>query len=148
LWWLLAAIVVTALAIGIPLLVRSRRRAAWQRGVSAAEAELVWFARELLPELRESGSPERAAGAWAVSAPRVTAAEDQLTALASDAPDEAAAGRAATLRDATRTARQRVDEIVRAGAPASMSGDLDDVQLELERVLPPAAPPDPASPPA
>ena len=102
-WWLLLALLIAALAIGIPLLLRSRRRAAWQTQLTAAEAEVAWFARELIPELKAAGNRERAAGAWGVSSARVVAAEDQLTGLVTSAPDDEAGARATTLRDATRS---------------------------------------------
>ena len=64
-WWLLLALLIAALAIGIPLLLRSRRRAAWLAQLSAAEAEAIWFARELIPELkarRQPGARRRGVG--------------------------------------------------------------------------------------
>ena len=87
-------------AIGIPLLLRSRRRAAWRAELAEAEGELAWAARELLPGLRTIGSREQVAGGWTVAAPRVAAAEDRLTVLESSAYDEGSRARARELRDA------------------------------------------------
>ena len=49
--------------------------------LAAAEDEVAWFARVLIPELRQSGSAEQVAGGWAVGSSRVSAVEDRLTAL-------------------------------------------------------------------
>jgi len=80
LWWVLAAIVI-ALAVGIPLLVRARRRSAWRDEFASAEGEVAWFARTLIPDLRRLSSPAEVVGGWNVAQSRVVAAEDRLTAL-------------------------------------------------------------------
>ena len=54
-----------------------------RRDLAEAEGELAWFARELLPELRQVGSREQVAGGWTVGQTRVAAAEDRLTVLES-----------------------------------------------------------------
>ena len=87
-WWVAAAVVLGCL-VAVPLVVRGRRRASWQRELERQEAEVEWFARDLLRELRLAGSHEEMAGGWAVSQKRVAAAEDELTVLESTAPDEA-----------------------------------------------------------
>ncbi|MFC6007270.1 hypothetical protein [Angustibacter luteus] len=130
-----------ALAIGIPLLIRSRRRADWLAELDTAEAEAIWFARALIPELKAAGSHERAAGAWGVSSARVVATEDALTGLEASAPDDESRIRATTLRDAVRSGRGQVEQLVRVGADATLGFGLEDVAVELERVLPPAPPP-------
>ncbi|HKA68459.1 MAG TPA: hypothetical protein VKG85_04985 [Actinomycetes bacterium] len=140
LWWLLAAVAV-GLAIGIPLLLRSRRRQAWQRDFAAAEGEVAWFARMLIPELRRAGSIDRAAGGWAVASSRVTALEDQLVGLETAAPDEAARSRARALRDAVRGSRGQLEELVRFGSPDTLSRDLDAIAGRLEAALQPEPPP-------
>ena len=145
-WWLLAALVLAALAIGIPLLLRSRRRAAWQAELTAAEAEAIWFARELIPELKDAGTRERAAGAWGISSARVVAAEDQLTALTTSAPDDESGARATALRDAVRTGREQVEELLRTAPDVTYASGLDEVAVQLEHVLPPVPPPPPAAP--
>ncbi len=133
-WWLLAALVVGSV-VAIPLLVRSRRRNAWRRDLVGAEAELAWFAHELLPELRQAGSREQVAGGWAVGQPRVAAAEDRLTVLESTAPDEAGRERARSLRDGSRLARGRMHQITGPGAHDTWALDLDAVIAELDVVL-------------
>ena len=100
-WWLLAALV-AGLAIGVPLVLRSRRRQAWQSDFATSQAEATWLTRELLPELRRAGSREQVAGGWAVSSARVGALEDDLTALEATAPDDPDRARARALRDAVR----------------------------------------------
>jgi hypothetical protein len=139
LWWLLAALVL-ALAVGIPLLVRSRRRSAWQAELASTEEEVAWLARDLVPELRRSGSREQAAGGWAVSSARVGTLEDRLTALTATAPDDPALQRATTLRDAVRASRTRLDALATPGTDQSLSTELDAVVTDLESALRPPQP--------
>jgi len=139
-WWLLAAVLVAA-AIAIPLLLTRRRRDAWRRELAEAESELAWFARELLPELRQAPSSEEMVGGWAVASSRVTAAEDRLTALDTTRPDDDGRARALALRDAARVARTRMEQLTKAGAPDTWSVDLDDIRADLEVALgPPPSP--------
>ena len=107
LWWLLAALAI-GLAVGIPLLLRSRRRKAWQSDLALAVDEVSWLARELVPELSRTGSRAQAAGGWAVSAERARLLEEKLTALDVSAPDESGRARARTLHDAVHVARERL----------------------------------------
>lgn len=138
-WWLLGVLVV-ALAVGVPLLVRARRRSAWQERLTAAEAEVAWFARELVPALRRDTSVDRLAGAWAVSSQRVVAAEDLLTSLVATAQDDARRARATELRDAVRAGRSRVESLAVGQDVSELAIDLDEVAAGLEAVLRPAAP--------
>jgi hypothetical protein len=136
LWWVLAAIVI-ALAVGIPLLLRARRRSAWHEEFAAAELEVVWFARTLIPDLRRLSSSAEVVGGWNVAQSRVVAAEDRLTGLEPTAPDEESRQRVTTLRDAVRVAR---DQMSRAPTPEQ----LDAVAAGLEQALwPPPPPPGP-----
>ena len=142
LWWVLAAVVVLALVIGVLLLVRSRRRAKfWRDDLASAEGEVAWFARSLIPELRRLGSPAEVAGGWNIAASRITAVEDKLTALEPSAPDDAAQNRARSLRDAVRTARGRIDGLLTSPGPVLVSQGLDAVAADLEQALRPPAPP-------
>jgi outer membrane biosynthesis protein TonB len=126
-WWLLAAAVIAG-AVAIPLVMRQSRRTAWQQGMADSEADIAWLARQLLPQLRTG------AAVWtASSAARVTAAEDRLTRLADEAPDEIGAARAIALRDAARSARNRLDLL--PADPAEASVVLDEVSASLEVVL-------------
>ena len=134
LWWLLAALAL-ATVIAVPLLVSARRRRAWWAGLTAAENEVAWFARVLIPELQQAGSVERVAGGWAVGSSRVSAVEDRLTALEASAPDDAGRTWARTLRDAVQTAREHVQELTGSGAGDSQLRDLDAVAAELEAAL-------------
>jgi hypothetical protein len=140
-WWLLGALA-AALLVGVPLLVRARRRSAWHTRLSAAEAEVVWFARELVPELRRGSSVERVAGGWAVSSERVVAAEDLLTSLVATAPDDAGRARATRLRDAVRSGRTQVESLAVAPEAPELALDLDEVAAGLEAAL---RPPEPSS---
>ena len=96
---------------------------------------MAWFARELIPELRQAGSSDQVAGGWAVGSSRVSAVEDQLTALEVSAPDDAGRTRALTLRDAVRASRAHMQELVAFGATDTLLQDLDAVAAELEAAL-------------
>ena len=133
-WWLLAALV-AGLAIGVPLVLRSRRQKTWQADLAAAKGEAAWLTRELLPELRRSVSREQVAGGWAVSSARVRALEDRLTALEATSPDEPAGAQPRALRDAVRAARVRVEALVAAGSSLSTSSELAGVSNDLEGAL-------------
>jgi len=126
--------------VTVPLLVRARRRRAWRADLSAAEDEVAWFARMLVPELRQAGSPERVAGGWTVAASRVSAVEDRLTALEASAPDDAGRARTRTLRDAVRSSRGRMQELLGSAAPDTLSHGLDAIAAELEAALRAASP--------
>ena len=130
-WWLLALAVVAG-AVG--LLVWVRRRRAWRRRFEEAAVEVTWLARELLPQLRESGSRDRVVGGWQVASPRVVAAEDQLTELASSGPERDRA-RAAALRDVVRDTRAHLDAYSVAAPPGDVRADLDGVVTRLEAAL-------------
>jgi hypothetical protein len=131
---------VAGLAIGVPLVLRSRRRQAWQSDFASSQAEAAWLGRELLPELRRAGSREQVAGGWAVSSARVAALEDNLTALEATSPDEAGGAQAKTLRDAVRAARVGVETLVVPGSGLSTSAVLEGVINGLELALRPAGP--------
>ena len=141
-WWLLAVLVVGA-AVGSPLVVRARRRRAWRQELATAESELAWFARVLLPELRQGGSLEQMTGGWAVGRTRVEAADDRLTALESTAPDDPGRERARSLRDAVRVARGRLQQLTGPGPHDTWALDLDAIIADVEVVLggPPVTPP-------
>lgn len=118
--------------MAIPLLVRARRRGAWNTDLAAAEAEVAWFARVLIPELRQGETPDGVRGGWRVAESRVTAVEDSLTALEASAPDDASGARARTLRDAVRSASHSVRDLADAAAP---SVEWDAVAATLEAAL-------------
>lgn len=139
-WWLLAALLVAG-AVVLPLVLRSRRRAAWHSDLVSAEDEVAWFARTLLPELRTVRTAEGIGGGWRVSEERVAGTEDRLTTLVASAPDPQSADRAMTLRDGVRAARNRIRELVGSRAPDA-TADVDAVIVDLEAVLaPPSTPP-------
>ena len=139
----MGALLLAAAAVGIPLWVRARRRGAWRQELAAAESEVAWFARVLLPELRQVGSAEQLAGGWAVGRTRVAAAEDRLTVLESTAPDDPGRERARMSRDAVRLASGRVQQLSAPGPHDSWALDLDAIIADLEVVLggPPVTPP-------
>ena len=140
-WWLLALLLVAG-AVSIPLTVRARRRKAWLTDLSASQAEVAWFARVLIPQVRGAGSPEAAAGAWRVAGEaRVAEVEDRLTALGASAPDEAAGGRALVLRDTVRAARARMATVVTTSTEQTLARDLDEVAAQIEVALPPEGSP-------
>jgi hypothetical protein len=134
-WWLLAAVVVVAGALTWVFVARSRRQRDWQEQLQAAETEVAWLARELLPQLRDTGSLDRVAGGWQVALPRVASAEDRLTVLESTAKDEAAGARARQLRDAVRDARTRMQGLTARGPQDMWALDLDEAIMRLESAL-------------
>jgi hypothetical protein len=138
-WWLVAA-VVAGLAIGVALFLRSRRRKAWLADYATARAEAAWLTRELVPELRRSGSREQVVGGWGVASARVRALEDGLTALEATSPDEPGGANARALRDAVRSARVRIEALVAPGSDLSTSSELALVSTDLELALRPAGP--------
>jgi len=131
---LLGAIVV-AVAVIVPLLLRARRRQVWHDDLAAAEREIAWLARSLVPGLRRAASPDEAVGAWSVEASRVSALEDRLTELAATARDEAGRSRALGLRDAVRGAGRQLNVLVGARQFNTLAYDLDAVAAELEAAL-------------
>jgi hypothetical protein len=141
-WWLLGAALVGT-CVAVPLVLRARRHAAWRRQLAAAEGELAWIARELMPQLRQAASREQVDGGWAVAGSRVSTVEDQLTVLEGNAPDDAGRDRARALRDATRLARARMDRVAGAGpADTTWTRDLDEIRADLDAALgpPPTSP--------
>jgi len=134
LWWLLAVIVVTV-AVVVALVLRARRRKVWHDELAAAEREIAWLARSLVPELRRAASPDQAVGAWSVEASRVSALEDRLTELAATARDDAGRSRALGLRDAVRSAGRQLNVLVEARQFNTLVYDLDAVAAELEAAL-------------
>jgi hypothetical protein len=137
-WWLLAAALVVVGAIVAALLVRrSRRRRAWGEGLAEAEHEVGWFARDLVPQLRGSGSLAGVAGGWSVAAPRVAALDDRLSGLVTTAPGDDERARATAVQAAVRTARDRVAALVSGGGSDTWSLDLDGAQAPLLSVLVP-----------
>ena len=105
--WVALVLLVVLAMLGTWLMLRSRRRRVWSTRLQVAEAEVAWFARDLIPQLRASASAEQVAGGWQVARPRIASAEDQLTVLESSAPGEQETERARLLRDAVRSARLR-----------------------------------------
>jgi hypothetical protein len=143
-WWLVGVLAVGT-AAGLPLVARARRRGRWRRELAAAESEIAWFARVLLPGLRQVGSLEQVAGGWSVGEGRVAAAEDRLTALEPAAPTDADRERARSLRDAVRLARGRVQQLTTPGRHDTWASDLDAIIADLEAVLGPPAVATPAA---
>jgi hypothetical protein len=143
LWWLLAAVLAGLAAF---LYLRSRRQQAWDAELDGAQAEVGWLARELLPQLQRSSTPDALAGGWQVSADRVSAAEDRLTGLEASAPDETRAARARSLRDAVRASRIDVEVLLDGRDQAGIPVALATATARLLEALDPG-PPDPASPP-
>ena len=139
--WLVLAALLAGLA-GF-LVVRSRRRAAWDAELTEAEAEVAWFGRVLLPQLQQTTTPDALAGGWHVSAARVSAAEDRLTGLEAAAPEEARAARARTLRDAVRASRADVESLVatrdQAATPVRLAAATSRLLTALNPPPPPAA---------
>ena len=136
-WWLVLALVAIGAIVGALLWRRSRRRRAWLAELATAEQEVGWFGRDLVPQLRGSGSVEAVAGGWTVAVPRVTALDDELTRLVTSAPGEQERARATAVQGAVRDARDRIAALVAGGGSATWSLDLDSAQAPLLAVLVP-----------
>ncbi len=134
LWWALAGLVLAA-AIATPLLVRRHRRQVWRADFAAAEQEVAWLARVLVPELGQLGSLDQVEGGWTVGATRIAAVEDRLTGLETSAPDDVTRTETRTLRDAVRASRGRVEELLQSGDPEAISPTLNEVAAGLETAL-------------
>ena len=141
LWWLIASVVLAAV-VSIPLIVRSERRKSWRSDLADAEEEVAWFARVLVPNLRQSGSLDQLAAGWAASTGRVGALADRLTSLESSARDDEAKARARNLHDAVASSRDQVQQLLVSGTPDALPRILGLVSSQLESALaPPPAPP-------
>ena len=134
-WWVLAGLGVLGATLAVILVPRARRRSRWDTELAAQQDEVAWFARELVPGLQHAGSPDAVAGGWQVASARVARVEDQLTGLESTAPDEARGSRARSLRDAVRTARQGIEDLVVSRDPAALHRDLAAIQTQLQAAL-------------
>ena len=137
--WVALAVLALAAAVGTWLLVRARRRRDWLTRLTATRAEVEWFARELIPQLRASGSVDRVAGGWQVAMPRVVSTEDQLTVLESSASGPADAARARQLRDAVRSASEKMETLSGPAKHDEWALDLDDVAALLVAALGPTS---------
>ena len=135
-WVALVLLVVLAL-LATWMVLRARRRGGWHTRLEAAEAEVAWFARDLVPQLRTAASADQAAGGWQVARPRIASAEDQLTVLESAAPGDRETERARLLRDAVRSARQKLDQMAGPGVRDPWALELDAVSDLLELALGP-----------
>jgi hypothetical protein len=138
-WWLLGAVLI-AIAVAIPLLLAARRRRNnWNAQLMEATGEIVWFARQLVPQLQRGGSRDQLAGAWQVTQDRVSTLEDTLTGLQSTAPSEQDATRARDLRDAVREARTRIEAAAETtGTPIDITTtryELGQARATLETAL-------------
>ena len=140
LWWVLGAALVAGLAAYLVL--RSRRRAAWNAELAEAEAEAAWFARTLMPQLQQAETLDAMAGGWRVGgSDRVVAVEDRLTGLATSAPDEPGATRASEVRDAVRTARLGVEDLISSRDATASARVLGSLAASLTAVIDPPPPP-------
>ncbi len=135
--WVALALLAVVATLATWLLVRAHRRRSWLTRLATTRAEVEWFAWELIPQLRRSGSVERVAGGWEVAVPRVAAAEDQLTILESSGRRQEDAASARQLRDAVRSAREKVETLSGPGTHDEWALDLDDAQALLVTVLGP-----------
>ena len=133
-WWALAGLLLAA-AIATPLLVRAHRRQVWKADFATATQEVAWFARELVPELAQSGSLDQIWGGWTVGANRIAAVEDRLTVLEASAPDDVTRTGTRTLRDTVRASRGRVEELLQSGDPEAISPTLNEVAAGLDAAL-------------
>jgi hypothetical protein len=135
LWWLIGAIVLAVAVVSTFLIRRNNRKQAWADRLSSSEADVAWFARELIPHLSQAPSVQQISGGWRISSDRVIAAEDRLTSLEAAAIDDIGRGQARTLRDAVREARARLDALAVVGDMATALNQLQGAAGELEAAL-------------
>ncbi len=135
LWWLIGAIVLAVAVVSTFLIRRNNRKQAWADRLSSSEADVAWFARELIPHLSQAPSVQQISGGWRISSDRVIAAEDRLTSLEAAAIDDVGRGQARTLRDAVREARARLDALAVVGDMATALNQLQGAAGELEAAL-------------
>lgn len=135
LWWLIGAIVLAVAVVSAFLIRRNNRKQAWADRLSSSEADVAWFARELIPHLSQAPSVQQVAGGWRISSDRVIAAEDRLTSLEAAAIDDVGRGQARTLRDAVREARARLDALAVVGDMATALSQLQGAAGALEAAL-------------
>ena len=135
LWWLIGAIVLAVAVVSTFLIRRNNRKQAWADKLSSSEADVAWFARELIPHLSQAPSVQQIAGGWRISSDRVIAAEDRLTSLEAAAIDDVGRGQARTLRDAVREARARLDALAVVGDMATALSQLQGAAGALEAAL-------------
>ena len=133
-WWSLGVLVL-AVVVAIPLLVRSRRRKAWDAELASASQEVTWFARVLLPQLQPAISVDQLTGGWSVGSGRVSDVQDRLTALAATAGRDADRARATQLRDAVREARERLDRLAASPGAGPLPQELAAIASSLEAAL-------------
>ena len=134
--WVLAALVIAAVAIALWLRSRSRRRD--QRSAfDLALAEARWLGQEALPTLLSAPSDERR-GAWRVTRPRVAALEERLGELASPGSDSIAAVDAQRLKTAVTGVRGALDDEAQSTGPeaaAEAHGAARQAARQLDQVL-------------
>ena len=135
LWWLIGAIVLVVAVVSTFLIRRNNRKQAWADRLSSSEADVAWFARELIPHLSQAPSVQQISGGWRISSDRVIAAEDRLTSLEAAAIDDVGRGQARTLRDAVREARARLDALAVVGDMATALSQLQGAAGQLEAAL-------------
>jgi hypothetical protein len=135
LWWLIGAIVLVVAVVSTFLIRRNNRKQGWADRLSSSEADVAWFARELIPHLSQAPSVQQISGGWRISSDRVIAAEDRLTSLEAAAIDDVGRGQARTLRDAVREARARLDALAVVGDMATALNQLQGAAGELEAAL-------------
>jgi hypothetical protein len=135
LWWLIGAVVLAVVIVSAFLIRRNSRKQAWADRLASSEADVAWFARELIPQLSQAPSVQQIAGGWQISSGRIVAAEDRLTSLESTATDEVGRGQARILRDAVRSARARLDALAVVGDMGTAMSQLQAAAGELEAAL-------------
>ncbi|WP_017932897.1 hypothetical protein [Nocardioides sp. Iso805N] len=139
-WALVAALGVVAVALIVLLLARSRRRRAWDSDFRAAQAEVAWTARTVLPQVQAAGDPDRIASAWRALQPQIATLGDQLTVLGSSTRNHADAARARVLRDALRAAGTTVENATGGPRGGPWPEDINAAIIILESALASDAP--------
>jgi hypothetical protein len=143
--WLLLIVPIAGAGFAIWALQRRNTRQAWESGLEAAAGEATWVVRRVIPDLARAPGPQQRALAWGGAAGRVGDLEERLAGLAATAPEPQAAARAQDLGDAVRQAHGRLDQMIVAADPATLSDQLWAVARDLDDAVAAALPPAPAT---
>jgi hypothetical protein len=118
-WWPWALLLLAAGGLATAVLVMQRRRQmaleTWDRARGGAEDAAVWLYERLLPPVLADPGPSATATAWPAARPRFLDLDEQLTALARNAPDDVRRRDVGTLRSALADTAAALD--LRAAAP-------------------------------
>ncbi|MGX7680319.1 hypothetical protein ACSMXN_15610 [Jatrophihabitans sp. DSM 45814] len=147
-WWLIGALVLIGAGLIAFLLRHRSRQKAWREKFGAATTDAAWFSRTLIPQLERAPTTDQIIGGWRMESARIVAAEDRLTGLASATKDQTDASRALLLRDAIRSARDRLDNLDASTDALTAGALLQSAAADVETALASLNPPTTGAGPA